>query len=68
VLDMDAKLLMVPATVCATFAFMLPVATAPNAVVYGSGHLTIKRMAQEGVVLNLLGVVAVATVYSIMFS
>jgi sodium-dependent dicarboxylate transporter 2/3/5 len=58
----EPELLMVPAAMTASCAFMLPVATAPNSVVYGSGRITVQRMAREGVVLNLMGVVVVATV------
>lgn len=53
--DLDPKLLMLPAALSASCAFMLPVATAPNAVVFGSGHLTVGRMVREGVVLNFIG-------------
>ena len=48
-------LLMAPATVSASFAFMLPVATPANAVVFGSGYLDIATMARTGLALNLLG-------------
>ena len=54
--------MMVPATISASFAFMLPVATAPNAIVFGSGELTVKKMAREGVVLNLIGTVVVTLI------
>lgn len=50
----DAKLLMIPAAMSASCAFMLPAATAPNAVIYGSEQFSIKTMAREGFVLNLL--------------
>jgi solute carrier family 13 (sodium-dependent dicarboxylate transporter), member 2/3/5 len=49
------EVLMVPAAMSASCAFMLPVATAPNSVVYGSGMFTVARMAREGVALNFLG-------------
>jgi len=56
------EVLMVPAAMTASCAFMLPVATAPNSVIYGSGRISVYRMAREGFVLNLLGVMVVATV------
>ena len=56
----DHALIMVPAAMSASFAFMLPVATGPNAVVFGSGLLTIKQMAREGIVLNLIGAAVIA--------
>ena len=58
----DPALLLVPAAISASCAFMLPVATMPNAVVYGSGKFTIKQMAKEGFVLNLTGALVVTTV------
>ena len=54
--DLDPAVVMLPAALSASCAFMLPVATAPNAVVFASGHLTVPRMMREGVVLNLIGV------------
>lgn len=56
------EVLMVPAAMSASCAFMLPVATAPNSVVYGSGVVTTARMAREGAVLNLIGAVVIAGV------
>jgi sodium-dependent dicarboxylate transporter 2/3/5 len=53
--ELDPKLLLIPAALSASCAFMLPVATIPNAVVFGTGKISIKRMAGEGFVLNLIG-------------
>ena len=58
----EPELLMVPAAMSASCAFMLPVATAPNTVVFGSGLITTARMAREGVVLNLLGAAIISMV------
>ncbi len=52
--EVDPKLLMIPATISASCAFMLPVATAPNAIAYGTGKFHIKEMAREGFVLNIM--------------
>jgi len=60
--ELDPLWLMVPAAMSASCAFMLPVATAPNAVVFGSGELPIQRMVREGFVLNLIGAAVIATV------
>ena len=62
------ELIMVPAAMSASCAFMLPVATAPNSVVYGSGLITTARMAREGVMLNLLGVVVIGTICYVSLS
>ena len=56
------ELLMVPAAMSASCAFMLPVATAPNSVVFGSGLVSTARMAREGVLLNLLAVAVISSV------
>lgn len=48
-------MLMVPVTISASFAFMMPVATPPNAIVFGSGWVTIPQMSRAGFILNLLG-------------
>jgi len=60
--DVAPELLMVPAAISASCAFMLPVATAPNAIVYATDRLTIARMAREGFALNLIVAMVVASV------
>ncbi|RKZ65175.1 MAG: SLC13/DASS family transporter [Gammaproteobacteria bacterium] len=59
--NIDPKLLMIPAAISASCAFMMPVATAPNSIVYASGFFTTKIMAREGIVLNLCGAVIITT-------
>lgn len=56
---LEPTLLMVPAAMSASCAFMLPVATAPNAVIYGTGRIRIATMFREGLVLNLAGAVTI---------
>ena len=58
----DPTLLLIPAAISASCAFMLPVATMPNAVVYGTGEFSIKQMVREGFVLNLIGALVVTTI------
>lgn len=55
------ELIMVPAAMSASCAFMLPVATAPNSVVFSSGLVSAARMAREGLLLNFLGVAVIST-------
>ncbi len=55
-IDLDPLIFMIPATICASCAFMLPVATAPNAIAYGTNMLQIKDMVREGFILSLLTV------------
>jgi len=50
----DPQVLMMPAAISASCAFMMPVATAPNAIVYGTNKFHIKDMAREGLVLNIM--------------
>lgn len=53
---MNVMLLVIPVALSATFAFMLPVATPPNAIAYGSGYVKITDMVKTGIWLNLAGV------------
>ena len=60
--QIDPRLLMLPAAFSCSCAFMLPVVTPPNAIVFGSGHVDIRTMVREGVTLNLIGVVVITAV------
>ncbi|MFT7246165.1 MAG: sodium-dependent dicarboxylate transporter 2/3/5 [Candidatus Azotimanducaceae bacterium] len=58
----EPALLMVPAAMSASCAFMLPVATAPNTIMFSSGRFPIKTMVQEGFVLNIIGAFVITLV------
>jgi len=61
-IQINPLLLMIPATLAASLAFMLPVATPPNAIVFGTGHLQIRDMVRTGFLLNLVGIVVTTLV------
>ena len=58
-LQINTLYLMIPLTMAASLAFMLPVATAPNAIVFGSSQLKIKQMLLPGFLLNCIGVIII---------
>jgi sodium-dependent dicarboxylate transporter 2/3/5 len=60
-MDTHPLLLMVPVTISASFAFMMPVATPPNAIVFGSGWVTVPQMSRAGFILNFLGAALVTS-------
>ncbi len=62
------ELLMVPAAMSASCAFMLPVATAPNSVVFGTGRIAIAHMAREGLALNLIGACVITVAAYLMLT
>ncbi|SNY42365.1 solute carrier family 13 (sodium-dependent dicarboxylate transporter), member 2/3/5 [Arsukibacterium tuosuense] len=60
-LNTSASMLVIPAAIAASCAFMMPVATPPNAIVFGSGKLKIADMAKAGFVLNLLAIIVITS-------
>lgn len=52
-------LLMIPATISASMAFMLPVATPPNAIVFSSSRISMRQMARTGLILNIIGALCI---------
>jgi sodium-dependent dicarboxylate transporter 2/3/5 len=71
-IELNPLLFMLPATIAASLAFMLPSATAPNAIIFGTKRLKVLDMSKTGFMLNILGIiiVTVATYYiaTIIFS
>lgn len=59
-------LFMIPATLSASCAFMLPVATPPNAIVFGSGEVKMSDMVKIGIIMNLIGVVVITALTYIL--
>ncbi len=58
----DPRLLMIPAAMSASCAFMLPIATGPNAIVFGSGKIRVPEMMREGLLLNFVGAIIITAV------
>ncbi len=58
----DPLIFVIPITLAASCAFMLPVATPPNAIVFSSGALSIPRMMRAGIVLNIVGIVVLSMI------
>ncbi len=62
-MKVNPLLLMIPATLSASCAFMMPVATPPNAIIFGSGRIKIAEMARVGIAINLIGVLVIGLVF-----
>ena len=62
-MQVNPLILMIPATLSASCAFMMPVATPPNAIVFGSGRVRIAEMAKAGVVINIVGILVITTYF-----
>ncbi len=62
-LSIDPRLLMIPATLSASCAFMMPVASPTQAIIFGSGYVSIKQMVKAGLWFNLLGIILVTVVF-----
>ena len=65
-LGIDPLLLMIPATLSASCAFMMPVASPTQAIVFGSGYVPIRQMVRAGIWFNLLGIALVTLLFSIL--
>ena len=58
--------LMVPAALAASCAFMMPVATPPNAIVFASGRIRIADMAKAGFIINLISIIVVTAIFLLL--
>lgn len=70
-LEVNPMLLMIPAAISSSTAFMLPVATPPNAIVFGSGYIRIRDMVRVGLMMNVIGLILIvalmATLAGVVF-
>lgn len=66
VANIDMTLILMVATICASYAFMLPIATPPNAIAMSSGAVKVKEMAKFGFVINILAILCV-TIISLVY-
>lgn len=62
VIQLNPLLLMIPATLAASMAFMLPVATPPNAIIFGTNRIRVIDMVKTGVLLNILSIIIITLV------
>ncbi|ETE60515.1 Solute carrier family 13 member 5, partial [Ophiophagus hannah] len=58
-IEVNPLYIMIPGTLSASFAFMLPVATPPNAIVFSYGHLHVADMVKTGIVMNIIGIICI---------
>ena len=66
-IDVEPALLMYPAVLAASVGFMLPVATAPNAIAYGTGRVSTRQMIKEGAVMDVLCVIVLSVACWVAF-
>lgn len=66
--NVDPLVFMLPAALAASLGFMLPVATAPNAIAYATGQVSNQRMLREGWLMDIVGVAAVSAVVYAVFA
>ncbi len=64
----DTRLFMMVATLCASYAFMLPIATPPNAVAMSTGAVDVKTMVKYGILLNIAGIVLIVLIANFFWS
>ncbi len=65
---LDTRLFMMVATLCASYAFMLPIATPPNAIAMSSGAVDVKTMAKYGMFFNVVGIILIVVIAKFFWS
>ena len=65
---LDTRLFMMVATVCASYAFMLPIATPPNAIAMSSGVVDVKTMMKYGIIFNVVGIILIVIIAKFFWS
>ena len=61
-LGINPLLLVIPATLASSCAFMMPISTPPNAVVFASGHIRMRQMMRAGWILNIISAVIISLI------
>ena len=56
--------LLIPVTIASSCAFMLPMETPPNAIVYASGYIKVNQMARAGILLNIISVIILILLFN----
>jgi sodium-dependent dicarboxylate transporter 2/3/5 len=62
----EPSLIMIPATLSASCAFMMPIASPTQTIIFGTGYVSIKQMMRAGIWFNILGIVLVVLVFSLI--
>jgi len=62
-LEIPILYLLIPVTMASSCAFMLPMATPPNAIVFASGYIKVHQMARAGIILNLIAVALLVVMF-----
>jgi len=65
-LQVNPLLLMAPVAIATSYGFIMPIGTPPNAIVFGSGYVTARKMAKYGLPLNVISVIMVAILMTLL--
>ena len=65
-IGVDPLLLMVPVAIAASYGFMMPAGTPPNAIVFASGYVTVPRMIRAGLPLDVIGIVVITALTALL--